>query len=278
MHHQSNHSVHWSSQIDLGCLALDSKSLEKLRKSVESQQSQACAGAAHNWCWQILAGNSVLSNSIGLSPGLKQKFLPQKSLQTSEAAAVPCVQGRIFADGDDKKVTWDVLCWALNLGIKYLLASPSLTRPHHCSIHRQPLTHTRRCPKYIEDFFLPSRIWNHQISFYFSSLHLHRSVHHKALDDWSWNTESIKCTQIAVMTISELRTWRSVTEMSPVPAPDDIPAACYHPPLPYIIPQPALISLLLSTGTKARTSEKIRQKYDVFCDQHVVCRRVVGRR
>ena len=29
-------------------LALDSKSLEKLRKSVESQQSQACAGAAHN--------------------------------------------------------------------------------------------------------------------------------------------------------------------------------------------------------------------------------------
>ena len=45
----------------------------------------------------------------------------------SSEAAVPCVQGRIFADVVDKKVTWDVLCLALNLGIKYLLpAHPAL--------------------------------------------------------------------------------------------------------------------------------------------------------
>ena len=51
--------------------------------SVESQQSQACAGlgCGSHWCQHNLAGSSVLSNSIGLSPGLKQKFLPQKSLQ-----------------------------------------------------------------------------------------------------------------------------------------------------------------------------------------------------
>ena len=61
--------------------------------------------------------------------GIKTEIPASKE---SSEAAVPCVQGRIFADGVDKKVTSDVLCSVSSIS---RVRSPSLTRPHHCSIH-----------------------------------------------------------------------------------------------------------------------------------------------
>ena len=201
MHHRANHSVQWSSQMDLGCCEPFQVSGKAPAVCWVTTKSGVC-WAAH-WCWQILAGNSVLSNSIGLSPGLKLKFLPQKSLQK--------LLSRAFKDEFLPMVLtkrWHgMYCAWLWISVSSICCQP--IPPSTLLNTREPLTHTRHSPKYIEGFFLPSRIWNHQIYLYCSSLHLHSFVHPSSLDDWSWNTESIKCTQIAVMTISELRSLRA---------------------------------------------------------------------
>ena len=194
---QFNDPVKW-----ILAAASDSKSLEKLRVSVESQQSQACAGLGCSLMLADLGGQQRFVQFNRIIPRIKTEIPASKE---SSEAAVPCVQGRIFADSVDKKVTWDVLCLALNLGIKYLLpAHPAL----NIAQYREPLTHTRHGQNILRAFSCHQEFETTKY-IYCSSLHLQSFVHHSSLDDWSWNTESIKCTQIAVMTISELRSLRA---------------------------------------------------------------------
>ena len=222
---QFNDPVKW-----ILAAASDSKSLEKLRVSVESQQSQACAGlcwAAH-WCWQILAGNSVLSNSIGLSPGLKLKFLPQKNLQK--------LLSRAFKDEFLPMVLtkrWHrMYCAWLWISVSSICCQP--IPPSTLLNTREPLTHTRHSPKYIEGFFLPSRIWNHQIYLLFLS----PSAEFRASQQSRWLELEHRKHQVHTNCRNDhIRAAKSpgVTEMSPGSAPDDIPAPCYQH-------QPALCS------------------------------------
>ena len=220
---QFNDPVKW-----ILAAASDSKSLEKLRVSVESQQSQACAGLGCSLMLADLGGQQRFVQFNRIIPRIKTEIPASKE---SSEAAVPCVQGRIFADGVDKKVTWDVLCLALNLGIKYLLpAHPAL----NIAQYREPLTHTRHSPKYIEGFFLPSRIWNHQIYLLFLS----PSAEFRASQQSRWLELEHRKHQVHTNCRNDhIRAAKSpgVTEMSPGSAPDDIPAPCYQH-------QPALCS------------------------------------
>ena len=178
MHHRANHSVQWSSQMDLGWWF-----------QVSGKAPHVCwVTTKSGVCW---CGYSLMLADLGgqqrfvqfnrIIPGIKTEIPASKE---SSEAVVPCVQGRIFADGVDKKVTSDVLCSVSSISS---ICSPSLTRPHHCSIHGQPLTHTRHSPKYIEDFFLPPRIWNHQIYCQFVFFSLSPSAEFCASQEsWWW--------------------------------------------------------------------------------------------
>ena len=229
MHHRANHSVQWSSQMDLGCCEWF---------QVSGKAPGVCWVTTKSGVCRAVLGCSLMLADLGgqqrfvqfnrIIPRIKTEIPASKE---SSEAAVPCVQGRIFADGVDKKVTWDVLCLALNLGIKYLLpAHPAL----NIAQYREPLTHTRHSPKYIEGFFLPSRIWNHQIYLLFLS----PSAEFRASQQSRWLELEHRQHQVHTNCRNDhIRAAKSpgVTEMSPGSAPDDIPAPCYQH-------QPALCS------------------------------------
>ena len=176
------------------------------------------SGKAPHFCWVttksdsgLCCGSSLMLAGLGGQQSFVQfnRIIPRikteiPASKASSEAAVPCVQGRIFADGVDKKVTWDVLCSVSSISSIHSppRQAPSLTRPHHW---QSPDTAQSR---YWALFLAGIKnLKPPNINF----VHLHSFLHHTSLDDWSWSTESIKCTQIAVMTISELRrhqAWR----------------------------------------------------------------------